>query len=272
MASRDYSFATFSKNDFYGELNARLVDMADVGSDRRIVDLACGTGSVTQLILERLRDARDSVVIAIDQSATALKEAMEDLKDARDAAVQFVQSQVEQVSENVKESVDTIFFCNAIHYVPDKEQLLTEISRALKPGGKLAFNTAFFEGAHPPDTMVFARKWMMRSVRILRREHGLSIVRSDKVESRNQLTPEEYRELLEDNGFRIVKQEIETVPVPMEGWRDISGFKDFIGGAMPGVPMDKASQALQAGCEQIFTEMKREFVDRNWLRIVAVRV
>ncbi len=272
MTPEEFTFTKFANNAFYRRQNATLIDMAGVGSGQRIVDLACGNGGVTKLIVERLRDARDSVIIAIDHSSEMLRLAMEELRDARTAAVQYVQSQVEQVSEAVKESADTVFFCNAIHYVPDKEQLLTEISRALKPGGKLAFNTAFFEGAHPPDTMVFARKWMMRSVRILRREHGLSIVRSDKVESRNQLTPEEYRELLKDNGFRIIKQEIETVPVPMEGWRDISGFKDFIGGAMPGVPMDKASQALQAGCEQIFAEMKREFVDRKWLRIVAVRV
>ena len=99
------------------------------------------------------------------------------------------------MSETVKESADTVFFCNAIHYVPDKGELLTEIGKVLKPGGQLAFNTAFFDGAHPPETVVFARKWMMRSLRILRSEYGLSPDRSAKVESRKQLTPEEYRTL-----------------------------------------------------------------------------
>ena len=271
MTPEEFTFTKFASNAFYRRQNATLIDMAGVGPGQRSVDLACGNGGVTKLIAGRLRGARDSVIIAIDHSSEMLRLAMEDLKDARTAAVQYVQSQVEQVSEAVKESADTVFFCNAIHYVPDKDQLLTEISRALKPGGKLAFNTSFFEGAHPPETMIFARKWMMRSVRILRREHGLSIIRSDKVESRSHLTPGEYRDLLEVDGFRVAKQEIETVPVPMEGWRDISGFKDFIAGAMPGVPLDKASMALQVGCEQVFTEMKREFVDRNWLRMVAVR-
>ena len=135
MASAEFSFSTFSKNAFYGELNARLVDMTDVADGQRIVDLACGTGGVTRLILERIIDARNSVIIAMDQSAAALKQAMEDLKDIRDNAVQFVNSRVELVSEALKERVDTVILCNAIHYISDKDSLVTEISKALKPGG-----------------------------------------------------------------------------------------------------------------------------------------
>ena len=84
MATDNFTFTKFSKNVFYSKLNARLVDMADVGSSQRIVDLACGTGGVTQLILERLRGAKESVIIAIDHSATALKQALAYLKVAKD--------------------------------------------------------------------------------------------------------------------------------------------------------------------------------------------
>ena len=272
MASGEFSFSKFSSNAFYQKLNAHLVDMADVGADQRIVDLACGTGGVTQLILERLRDARDSVVIAMDHSATALKQAMENLKDARDAAVQYVQSQVEQLSESVKESVDTIFFCNAIHYVPDKDALLAEISKTLKPGGKFAFNTSFFEGGQLPETLPFYRKWMLKSLRALRRQYGLSPVSSARVEARKQLTPEQYRQLVESHGFVVIREEIDTVKVPIEGWLDISGFEDFITGIMPGVPLDKASAALREGVTQTFKELGIEYVSRNWLDMVAVRV
>ena len=44
MDSQDFSFGKFSKNAFYGALNARLVDMVDVGPGQRIIDLGCGTG------------------------------------------------------------------------------------------------------------------------------------------------------------------------------------------------------------------------------------
>ena len=97
MVGNDFSFATFSKNEFYSTLNARLVDMADVSSDRRIVDLACGAGGVTRLILERINRTKDTVVIALDHSSVALKTAMEDLKDISNNAVKFVQIGVENV-------------------------------------------------------------------------------------------------------------------------------------------------------------------------------
>ena len=268
----DFSFATFSQNSFYEDLNARLVAMAEPGSGQRIVDLACGTGGVTKLILEHVRGARNSVVIAMDHSAGALKQAMDELKSHKDTAVQFVQSQVEQMSDSLKERADTVIFCNAIHYIPDKDALLGEISRSLNPGGRFAFNTSFYEGGQVPESMAFYRKWMFKSARILRREHGLSPQRAEKVESRKHLSADQYRELLERNGFRVIRLEEDTVLVPIEGWLDISTFEDFIAGTLPGVPLKEASDSLQKGVHQTFEEMEIEYVPRNWLDVVAVRI
>ncbi len=271
MTSDNFSFTTFSQNHFYESLNARLVALAEPGSGQRIVDLACGTGGVTKLILEQLRGARNSVIIAMDHSASALKQAMDDIKSHRDNAVQFVQSQVEQVSESLKEQADTIIFCNAIHYIPDKDGLVDEIGRALNPGGKFAFNTSFYDGGQVPESLTFYRKWMFKSVRILRREHGLSPQRTEKVESRKHLTPDEYRTLLERHDFCILHIAEDTVQVPIDGWLDISTFEDFIEGTLPGVPLSAASDSLQKGVHQTFDEMGLTHVPRNWLDIVAVR-
>ena len=132
MTGSEFTFATFSKNEFYSTLNARLLDMADVASDRRVVDLACGAGGVTRLILERINRTRDTAVIALDHSSIALKTAMEELKDISNNAVKYVQLGVENVSEAVKESVDTVVFCNAIHYVPDKDAVVSDIANSLR--------------------------------------------------------------------------------------------------------------------------------------------
>ncbi len=271
MTYQDFSFSKFSRNSFYEALNARLVDMADLGEDKRVVDLACGTGGVTSIILERMRNACESVVIAVDHSASALNQAMENLKDRRNSALQFVHSQVEGLSDSLKESVDTVVFCNAIHYIPDKDALLADIAQSLNPGGKFAFNTSFFEGSHPPESLAYYRKWMFKSIRTLRRDYGLRPTRADKVESRKHLSVEQYRELLENHGLTIVRQRIDTVNVPIEGWLDISGFQDFIEGVMPGVPLDKASAALQSGVRQTFEETNITHVPRSWLGVVAVR-
>jgi len=272
MQPNDYSYSAFSRHPFVRDLNARLVDMADIAPGQRVVDLACGTGIVTRLILEHLRDAKNSAIIAIDQSATALKQAMEDLKDVKDSAVQFVQSRVEPLSETVKCKVDTIVFCNAIHYVSDKDQLIKEVFKVLKPGGQFAFNTSFFDGGQPPESHAFYRKWMLRASRILRRDYGLSPRGAAKTQARKHLTADGYRDLVESHGLKVLKQEIDLVRVPLEGWLDISTFEDWITGIMPGVPLDKASAALKEGCAQTFREMGIDHVPRNWLDIVAVRV
>lgn len=272
MHSDEYNFAAFSSNPFYQKLTDRLIELAEIGDGERIVDLACGTGLVTRRIMANLREARDTVIIGVDHSAAALKQAVADLKDARNTAVVFVQSQVEQVSDAVKDKVDTVFFCNAIHYVPDKGELLDRIAGTIKPGGKFVFNTSFYEGPLDEATRLFYRKWMFKAQRILRREHGLSIQRLEKVESRKQLTAQDYRDLLKGHGFEIMREKIDAVSVPLQGWLDISAFSDFIEGAMPGVPLDKASQALKKAARETFEEMKITYTTRNWLDIVAVRV
>ncbi|MCY4651912.1 MAG: hypothetical protein OXC95_01965, partial [Dehalococcoidia bacterium] len=154
----------------------------------------------------------------------------------------------------------------------DKDALVSEISKSLNPGGRFAFNTSFYEGGQVPESTTFYRKWMFKSARILRREHGLSPQRAEKVESRKHLSADEYRDLLERNGFQVIRLEEDTVLVPIEGWLDISTFEDFIAGTLPGVPLKEASDSLQKGVHQTFEEMEIEYVPRNWLDVVAVRI
>ena len=53
MTPEEFTFTKFANNAFYRRQNATLIDMAGVGSGQRIVDLACGNGGVTKLIVER---------------------------------------------------------------------------------------------------------------------------------------------------------------------------------------------------------------------------
>ena len=268
----DHSFSSFAALPFYGSINARLLDIAEIGNERRIVDLGCGTGAVTKLILERLQAACDSVVYAVDHSATALRAAVAELGDRRDIAVQFVQAEVQQFSNAVREQVDAVVYCNSIHYVPDKQALMTQIREKLRPGGRLAINTSFFEGSHPPESAEFYRRWMMRSLRLLKREHGLFPDKTKKVQARQQLTADEYESLLVRSGFTIVRRDIENVDVPEAGWYHISSFSDWIEGIMPGIPLDIGQETLQKGLRQVFDELNLKSVPRSWLLISAARV
>ena len=122
MTEGNLSFKWFAEHGFYGTVNSHLVDLAEIRPGQRIVELACGTGAVTRLLLEKLRGARDGIIIAIDSSAASLKEAMDGLGNVRDVALEFIHGQVEALSDTVKERADGIVFCNGIHYVEDKQK------------------------------------------------------------------------------------------------------------------------------------------------------
>ncbi len=270
MPAEEYTFKAFSEHAFYRKVNECLVDCANLERGWTVVDVACGSGAVTELILEKIRGARDAMVIGVDMSATAIRDARQKVAGVYDAVVEFVQTRAEDLSQSIKRAVDAVVFCNGIHYIEDKTLLLREIYRTLRPGGVFAFNTGFFEGALPPETIAYYRRWMMKAIRQLRTEHNLRPTR-DKVESRKQLTPDQYRSLLEAEGFEVRTQEIVPSAITEQGWVDISRFSDFIAGALPGVPLKTASDVLVTSLRDTFDELKVSAWPRNWLTVVAAR-
>lgn len=270
MDDAEATYKQFAEQEFYRSMNTHLVDLVDLQPGQKVVELACGTGAVTRLILEKMRGARESLVIGIDMSATALREAMSQLSSVRDVALQFIQSRAEHLSEVVMERVDRVIFCNSIHMVPDKPALLSQISDSLKPRGVFAFNTSFFLGAQPPETEQFYRKWMYRSIRVLRSRYGL-MPSNDRVAARVQLSPDQYFDMLARHGFTVERHSIRPAAMTLRGFLAISEYEEFIDGAMPGVPEEEGRLALQAGARQAFDELALETVPRNWLSVVAVR-
>ena len=273
MSNKNFGFSKFSQNDFYNNVNKELINSLEIKSNQKIVDLGCGSGGITNLILEKLSrsNSNNFSIIAVDNSDASLKEAKHNLKSVSESILSFVQSRYEEFSAKLKEKVDLVVLCNAIHYLDDKELVIKDVMKILKPNGKFAFNSSFFDGAHPEDTLAFYRKWMFKAMKILVKDYKLRPVKSEKIESRVQLNPVQYKNVLENCGMKIVSTKIRTVQVPIEGWLDISSFKDFIEGVMPGVKLEIASEALQRGIKETFEELKITFVNRNWMEIIAVK-
>src|SRR5205814_7669619 len=158
-----YSFEAFTQHPFFTEVNRWIVERVICPGRRKIVDLGCGPGAVTKLILERLDDARNAKVIGIDPSASALSKARAAIHSK---VVEFIEGSAEWVSRIVS-SADAVVFLNAIHLVPDKAQVMGEIRKALKRDGVFAFNTTFFNGAYVDGTAGFRRRWVGRAVQVL---------------------------------------------------------------------------------------------------------
>ena len=270
MPTQDYSFKAFSAHAFFRQVHTWLVDRAGLDRASSVVDVACGSGLVTELIRERIRGARDAMIVALDVSSSALKDARARMAGMAGAAVEFVEGKAEELSTLVRTKVDTVVFCNGIHYVEDKRLVLHEVHETLRPGGTFAFNTAFFDGAELPETLPFYRRWMIKSLRLLKSRYGVSPDRT-KVEARRQLTAEQYVEALRAEGFAVRVQELVPATLSQDGWLDISRFADFAQGTLPGIPVAQATEVLCDAIRDTFAEMQLSGVARNWLSIVAAR-
>jgi len=268
---QDYTFEAFSRHDFYRVVNEHLVDTTVQLRERvtqipirSALDLACGTGAVTQLLVDRVRRFREPVeVIALDPSETALEKARRLVGNA----ARFVRGTAQAFSQVVS-GVDIILFCNAIHLLPDKERVMKEARNALNLGGVLGFNTSFYQGCYVPGTERFYKLWMLRSAQLLKQETGLKPDRT-KVQAMRWLEPDEYRSLLESNGFAVEEMHAEPALMTCESWQDISHYSEFANGALPGVPVDVAIPVLKRSVAQAYDEMGITELPRNWLQVVA---
>ncbi|MFN8581154.1 MAG: methyltransferase domain-containing protein [Gemmatimonadaceae bacterium] len=95
---------------------------------QRIVDLGCGTGSVTRILAERWPAAS---VVGIDSSPDMLARAA-----TEGPGVQWVQARVDTWSPD--EPVDLLFSNATLHWLPDHHELLPRLAQEVAPAGLLA--------------------------------------------------------------------------------------------------------------------------------------
>jgi ubiquinone/menaquinone biosynthesis C-methylase UbiE len=263
-----FSLEKFAQNSFYQEVNRRLVALAGLQPGQRVVDLGAGTGAVRRLLVAEVACEPEPEVIAVEPSGSALEVARRNLENIRGAVVGFVQGSAERLSQLIRRPVDAVFFCNAIHLVKEKAQVMEEVRRSLREGGTFSFNTSFYEGAEPPESELFYRRWMMKALRVLKTRYGLRPERT-KVEARRRFSEDEYLRLLEAQGFRVRATEVVQVEMPLKGFEDISEYELWIRGVLPGVPLEAGSEALKQGACQAFAELGIKSSPRNWLLVVA---
>ena len=263
-ASERFSFTAFSRHPFFTYVNQWLVDRVVRPAREVIVDLGCGPGAVTRLIVDRLGRESGAEVVGVDPSPSALQRARAEIQ-AR--WVRFVEGTAERLSRLVPKA-DAVLFLNAIHLVPDKAAVLAEIRKVMKPGGRLAFNSTFFAGAYVEGQSAFWRRWVVRAAQYLRSK-GVEIKHAETSTARQFLTPDQYKELCEASGFKATTVELIKVEMTRESLADIGRFSLFIEGALPGVPLEVGSEALQVGLNQALAELNLESVPRYWLEVVA---
>lgn len=263
-----FSFTPFTRHPFFTHVNKWILERVICPGRQVIVDLGCGPGAVTELILERVGSQQPPPrVIGVDPSPSALAKARAAISSK---LAEFVQGSAEWLSKLVK-SADAVVFLNAIHLMPDKPQVLKEIRRVLKPGGVLAFNSTFFNGAYVEGTSGFWRRWIVRSVQALR-EKGIDVKHNGHAAAMEWYSADQYSAALKEAGFRPTTVELLRIDMTRAALIDIGRFSLFIEGALPGVPLEEGAKALEVGLERTMSELKVESVPRHWLEVVAEAV
>lgn len=109
-----------------------IVGRLDLRGDETALDLGCGSGRLTEFLLQKLPRGR---VIAVDRSANMLESARGFLERRYGGRVEYVQASLDEI--DVTKVADLAFSNAAFHWVKDHPRLLAAIFRALKPGGRL---------------------------------------------------------------------------------------------------------------------------------------
>ena len=110
------------------EWGREVVERLPLQGDETVLDAGCGSGRVTELLLERLPSGR---VIAVDGSPSMVEEARRRVGDR--AAVRLAAlSDLE-----LEEPVDAVFSNAVFHWIEDHDRLFARLHAALRPGGCL---------------------------------------------------------------------------------------------------------------------------------------
>lgn len=98
--------------------------------DEAALDAGCGTGRVTELLLERLPEGS---VLAVDASEDMVEAARR--RFAGEPRVRVERQDL--LSLEVAEPVDLVLSTATFHWIKDHERLFGRLAKALRPGGRL---------------------------------------------------------------------------------------------------------------------------------------
>jgi SAM-dependent methyltransferase len=115
----------------YGTVAAVMMQLAEIGKGMHVIDLACGTGTVTEHLLARYGE-NDVSVTAVDSSRAMLAAARRRLS----SAVHFELANAEDLDRVIVRRTDRVL-CSAAIWQMNMRRVFRAIRAVLRPGGRL---------------------------------------------------------------------------------------------------------------------------------------
>jgi SAM-dependent methyltransferase len=240
--------------DLYRQGSEELAGLVDLASVHGVVDLACGTGSTTAVVLSRIR--ADALVIAVDVSSAMLGEARRVIDDPR---VRWVHSPAEEVDQHVDTTVDVVL-CSGAIWQTELVRTFPAVRRLLRPGGALGFDIAggFVE---VPETARALPPLPATSLVSAYREAANELYQLPPGRPRRgPYTVEELRDLLGAASFELRTVHVadqEATPEEIRAWLEIPIFNDQFGGRLT---REQRAVALALAWDRLGEDRPREVI------------
>jgi ubiquinone/menaquinone biosynthesis C-methylase UbiE len=180
----------------YEQTSRDLVGLARPAPDATVVDLACGTGITTEVVLSALGD--QGRVIAVDASEAMLAAAQSVIDDGR---VRWLHSPAERLDQGKLASVDAVV-CNSAIWQTGIQVTAAAVHRVLHPGGRFVFNLgapmlAEHRPADQPDPLLDTMK------EIAARDYGWVPGPVTSGPDQQELSETWLRQVLHETGFQV---------------------------------------------------------------------
>ncbi len=288
------TYEPFSLEPEYVAANQGFVDHVELSQVRHFLDLACGTGTVSELLLEKSPAAHlngvDYDPVQVELSAERFRKLGYEVRVGFDVTEDYSTGKpVLAFGEGScadlpfePATFDCITIANAIHIIEDKKKLLADISQLLKPGGVFGFNSTFYSGSIPEgadrlymDWLIFATEHITNKNKLLEAE-GKPTIRRVRGTTRRAFTnrwysPQEWTEFLAEVGLKVTSINERLVELSERSFTYVGAYGGLAEVLLSGYPVDEASEALQAAAGPAMRASNATVAPRNYLEIWATK-
>ncbi len=255
--TREWDAGTYEEISFpQTRWGAGVLERVEVRGDEAAIDAGCGTGRVTELLLERLPEGS---VLAVDGSA-----AMVGAAERRFAGEPRVRVERQDLLRlEVAERVDLIFSTATFHWIKDHDTLFQRLADALKPGGRLVAQCG---GEGNISRATRAAQETINEERFRWYFEGWS-------DDKQYADAETTRKRLEDAGFVEVETWLHDEPTPFGSVEELARFMAAVvlGGHLERLPKEEHAPFARAVAEKVAVAEEPPTLDYVRLNISAVR-
>ncbi len=253
-----------SRNDVYQAVNRDLVAALDLAGDAAVVDLGCGDGMLSRLLLDR--HGAGLRIWAVDPDEAMLAGA----RLALDGRVGVCAGDAETFGAMFPPaSCDAVVLANSLHLVADRGALYEGVRRVLRPGGLFGLNTSFYENAHTASNGTLALSAYLEA-RGLARKRGIDIPAADPRLARTLPTAAALADELRGASFTLDRADERSIVMDVELLQSFVSSPYFAATVFPALDLAVGGALLADAVASVVAKRSKP-VERAWLTVVARR-